>query len=281
MNDSPGKNNLTQQKEELEEKVKVSRRSKADNQNRKYDCSICSKSYLSYPALYTHKKNKHKDDESNSAAAKKSKTKVSSTEITSVCEKSSSVSAESLNFFSEGERKGYTSNIYFSDIFRDVFNDIFTENWHRQFKESLHPCAAQSSDLDKYNLYIEFMKQCNTYTSDEMKSAELINCDQVFAEYLNVVSKITNPSYFKRVLKFVILFREFLNKLHNNEKQIEFTASNTAESAPESSNEFIIEFMGFEEPKLGFKSEESIDLTLNLCSWMLDEKYTASKLTIK
>ena len=41
------------------ERKKQKRRSKNDVQGRDHKCSICEKTYLSYPALYTHMKNKH------------------------------------------------------------------------------------------------------------------------------------------------------------------------------------------------------------------------------
>ena len=40
-------------------KKKQKRRSKNDVHGRDYKCSFCEKTYLSYPALYTHMKNKH------------------------------------------------------------------------------------------------------------------------------------------------------------------------------------------------------------------------------
>jgi len=41
------------------EKPKQKRRSKNDNEGRDHKCSFCEKTYLSYPALYTHMKTKH------------------------------------------------------------------------------------------------------------------------------------------------------------------------------------------------------------------------------
>ena len=38
---------------------KGKRRSKNDVEGRDWNCSICTKTYLSYPALYTHMKTKH------------------------------------------------------------------------------------------------------------------------------------------------------------------------------------------------------------------------------
>ena len=40
-------------------KKKQKRRSKNDIHGRDYRCTFCEKTYLSYPALYTHIKNKH------------------------------------------------------------------------------------------------------------------------------------------------------------------------------------------------------------------------------
>lgn len=42
----------------LEPKTKIKRRKRDDQKNRDYVCG-CGKSYLSYPALYTHLKQKH------------------------------------------------------------------------------------------------------------------------------------------------------------------------------------------------------------------------------
>lgn len=46
-------------KDDDDEKRKSKRRSKNDNDGRTHKCPQCGKSYLSYPALYTHIKQKH------------------------------------------------------------------------------------------------------------------------------------------------------------------------------------------------------------------------------
>ena len=46
------------------------KRRNKDAQGRNYKCSFCAKTYLSYPALYTHLKNKHaKGPDGNPVAA--------------------------------------------------------------------------------------------------------------------------------------------------------------------------------------------------------------------
>ena len=47
------------------DKQKRGRRSKNDNDGRNHKCQTCGKCYLSYPALYTHIKNKHSTSSGN------------------------------------------------------------------------------------------------------------------------------------------------------------------------------------------------------------------------
>jgi hypothetical protein len=51
--------------DEDDTKRKIKRRTKNDNDERNYVCKICGKTYLSYPALYTHNKTKHNVDGNN------------------------------------------------------------------------------------------------------------------------------------------------------------------------------------------------------------------------
>jgi hypothetical protein len=49
------------------ESNKGKRRSKNDNDGRNHICKLCNKAYLSYPALYTHMKTKHQNDNPSSS----------------------------------------------------------------------------------------------------------------------------------------------------------------------------------------------------------------------
>lgn len=121
-----------------------------------------------------------------------------------------------------------------------------------------------------------FFKSLALGEFDEEKKDK--RCDEVFAEYLHAVSKICKETFFKEVVKFVILFRENVNTVNKN---IKFTEENTAEDAPDSSNEFILEFLCIDSGnKYSVKKEESIELTQNLCSWMFRNNYSHSKLAL-
>ena len=57
-------NDQSEENEDQNKKKHLKRRSKKEAEGRNYICKICSKSYLSYPALYTHYKQKHNTNNS-------------------------------------------------------------------------------------------------------------------------------------------------------------------------------------------------------------------------
>lgn len=274
-------NNLNKNKEE-EDKAKRVRRSKADIEGRSYECSLCKKSYLSYPALYTHKKLKHKEEagEGDGAAANHN----NNTKAHGGSESAAgiqNVSAETMDYFSTLDRKGQTSQQQLTEIFLAVFKEIFSEDWSTIYKIALDLDMPLYSDCEKYPLFLEIGKQRNQDSTHSNSSCN-VRCDKVFYEYLSVISEAVNPQYFKKVVKFVFLYREYLNKYHRkSSKEGEYTSKMTAEDAPDISNEFLIEFIVIENSKMGYTKEEAINLTQNFCRWMFNESYTTSKLSIK
>ena len=42
---------------------------------------------------------------------------------------------------------------------------------------------------------------------------DLLSCDDVFSLYLGDVSKLVNPTYYKNIVRFVMLYRDCLNEL--------------------------------------------------------------------
>ena len=68
----------------------------------------------------------------------------------------------------------------------------------------------------------------------------------------------------------------------NNQANQVYTEANDAEDVPDSSNEFITDFINPEEKNndLGFDKDECIDLTMNLCYWMYENNFTCSKLSL-
>lgn len=126
-------------------------------------------------------------------------------------------------------------------------------------------------------------------------------CDDIFYEFLIYVKENSTKTYFILLLKFIILFRECMNKSKSteinqptnlaqnlasnlsNEHKKEFSSENSAESAPDLCNEFITEFLenndyfGIEDEK---DRNEFVDIIQHFCYWLFKNEYTPSRLTL-
>lgn len=164
-------------------------------------------------------------------------------------------------FTNNVNRAGETKTEEIAQIASKVLEDLKTKH------------TEVFKNFSNENLFLTSL--ASVVENDEKKDKK---CDEVFAEYLHYVSKICNETFFKDVVKFVILFRENVNIVNKNQK---FSEENTAEDAPDSSNEFILEFLCIDSGnKFSVKKEESIELTQNLCSWMFRNNYSHSKLAL-
>mmetsp|Transcript_12418 Transcript_12418/g.9027 ORF Transcript_12418/g.9027 Transcript_12418/m.9027 type:complete len:80 (+) Transcript_12418:1552-1791(+) len=50
------------------------------------------------------------------------------------------------------------------------------------------------------------------FTHLSEKEKDMFTCDEIFGLYLRDLSKVVNDSYYKTVLRFVLLYRECLNE---------------------------------------------------------------------
>ena len=258
-------------------KKQVKRRSKREAEGRNYVCKMCSKSYLSYPALYTHYKQKHNTNNSSGRGRGRPKKEVNEGEN----EKNNFNPINSTYFAKEG-RAGKTSlETEINDCIENAFKELYIpekrtviENRGIKFYMGLeeHPFLLKFKN-DPHDI---------NKTGEEQQIADL-----VFIEYLNKMSTHCNPEYYTKLIKFVTLFREHSNLInaHNestNEDNKPYTEVKSAEDVPDTSNEFITDFLNPEENgnDLGFTKEEAIDLTQNLCYWMYENNFTCSKLSL-
>lgn len=110
-------------------------------------------------------------------------------------------------------------------------------------------------------------------------------CDEVFYEYLKMLATKTNEKYFIFAFKFVVLFRECLNKFKQNERDAtkEYTQVYNSDQVPDLCNEFINDFMegaGF----FGLDSDEDklelIEIIQHFCFWLFENSYTTSRLSL-
>lgn len=261
---------------ENSEKKKIRRRSKNDTEGRTYICKICGKSYLSYPALYTHGRQKHGTN--NSSGRGRGRPKKDTGELNLERQKFNPLD---LTYFQKENRKGTTND--FDKVITDAFNLIYGSNDEEKTKFEKRNTKRKLKNYTKIedhpflNKFLKDAHDVNTVITDENTKT-----DNVLIYYLTKISLHVCPEYFTKVVVFVTLFREYVNIAYQDKVEgKEYTAEMNAEDVPNICNEFIIDFL---DPDNGndynYPKEEAIDLTLNLCQWMYDNNFSCSKLTM-
>lgn len=252
------------------------RRSKREAEGRNYTCKICSKSYLSYPALYTHYKQKHNTNNSSGRGRGRPKKETNEGD-----NEKNNYNPLNHSFFLKEGRTGNTPQTEINNCIEEAFKDLYNQD-SRSKIESRGIKFFYS--IDEHPFLSKFKQDAHDINK---KGEEKQIADLVFMQYLNNMSQYCNPKYYTKLIKFVTLFREHSNSINqnkviNNENNKEYTEVNPAEDVPDSSNEFITDFIDPEEKKedLGFSKEECIDLTQNLCHWMYENNFTCSKLSL-
>ena len=256
------------------------RRSKSEVEGRTFECKLCKKSYLSYPALYTHCKQKH--NKNNSSGRGRGRPKKEGVEL-----ESEKIRFNPVNhsYFLKEERTGKTGPDEINRCIDEAFKELYSQE--SRYRNNIREMKNYNS-VDEHPFLSRFKKDSHDLNLN-INGEEEIFTDTVLMNYLNKMSQFCNSKYFIRLIKFITLFREHVNQINkskveekNNGIEKEYTEIFNAEDVPDSSNEFITEFLdptGRNED-FGYSKEECIDLTQNLCFWMYDNNFTCSKLSL-
>jgi hypothetical protein len=267
----------------LDNDSKRKRRSKNDQDGRKFQCD-CGKSYLSQPALTNHKKTKH---ENSHCSTKRGRGRPRKNPCLSSNNKDNN-EARMENFFTDERRRSKENERYkMQDVAQSVFVDVYIN--HKSFLDN----KLERMDESKF-----FKLVLSSEKSDENNNAgKNKTCDTIFVEYLDYLTHYTNKEFFAFAFKFMVLFRECINKYKNvelvNRKVIlneeipddvtDYTQQYNADQVPDLCNEFITDFMENAE-FFGMNSEEErtelIDVIQHFCHWLFKKSYTSSKLTL-
>lgn len=258
---------------------KKKRRKKDSSDKRSYKCNYCQKNYLSYPALYTHKRNKHniipitgkqdlfKNYGKNSSYQKKFKY--------SALENLNCDFYELINFLIKKFIKCLEE--LFSNPNSVLYNNDFTLDSHEGL---LILKCMQLKNSDKINFNDPNVKPC---------------IDDILIVYvLNFCKVAREDNVLEWVIKFVLLIREYLNivgwdykRLFNDFKvKVDFnrkgsyTMHNDAQEIPDLINEFISVFIEIDENLFGFELKKLLDLTDNFCNWLFVNNLTSFKITL-
>ena len=254
---------------------KKMRRSKKDQEGRNFRCDYCEKTYLSYPALYTHKKLKHNDKGSESSHAPKKMMKPSKPY-------DPNKNPTCLSFWAVPERSGGPIDPLTS------FYDVVTNNLEMDPKSfRLYSFLKVFSILDGYasedphTLIPKRDYDCLT----EKDKVRFMSCDEVMCLYLREISRFTNAETYKKVMKFIILYRQcinqFGNKIRNEPNSYEYSICNSAEFMPDFCNEFIVEFVEKRNRTYGLSKDELLDYTRNFCMWLFTNGFTCTRISMR
>ena len=265
--------------EENEQNIqkKIRKRAKKNESDiRNYKCSLCDKSYLSYPALYTHCKQKH--NTSNHSERGRGRPKKEQNELN--IEKNR-YDPLTTNYFEKEDRKGITKIENIKECTQKAFNYLYGNESSEDIKQKIKERKMKEyTKIEDHPFLGKFIN--DDHDINKNLENEKIPTDFVLINYLNKMSNYCNEKYYVKLIIFVTLFREHINialqdKVPNDK---EFTQMVEAEDVPESSNEFITDFLFPNDEDYGFEmsKEEAIDLTRNLCNWMYLNNFTCSKL---
>jgi len=263
---------------------KRKRRSKNDQDGRKYQCD-CGKSYLSQPALTNHKKTKH---ENSHCSAKRGRGRPRKNPCLSSNNKDNN-EARMENFFQDERRRVKDNERYkITDCAQSVFVDVFVQ--HKSHLDN------KLERMDESKFFKQILRKDDKSDENNVNGKNK-TCDAIFIEYLEYLSHHTNKDFFVFAFKFMVLFRECINKYKNvelvNRKCIlneeipddvtDYTQQYNADQVPDLCNEFITDFMENAD-FFGMNSEEErnelIDVIQHFCHWLFKKSYTSSKLTL-
>ena len=286
------------------EKTKRHRRGKNEINDRNYRCPDCDKCYLSGPALTTHRKTKHGYGINGEKRARGRPRKDCINENIEINPQNNF-----LYFFGEehrklGENQDYVNldiikeniKIIFKQCKESVFNDIdnvekynfyklIEDNWDKENPEFEQECySGINMNLNmNINMNMNLPMKENININNKIQS---YNLDCIFFFYLKEFYKYVNDKYFWFLLKFIILFRECINKSRkdlikkeNENENKEYSQLYNAEIVPEICNEFLLDFM---EPYdyYGMNKDELIELIQHFCYWLGIKQFTQLQISL-
>lgn len=280
------------------EKEKRTRRGKSETTERIYKCPDCDKSYLSGPALIIHRKTKHNYNKSNENKARGRPKKEPQNENYFI------IGQNQYNNFlnnkmrrkilletsDNGNGNGNNDKTINTEQVKENLNNIFNQykldifsNIDRIENYSFYELVINIWDKEQIDLNMESYKDnfCNNEKIENYKKYNSPSLDYIFILYLKEFCTQINKDYFLFMNKFIIFFREWINKFKQDIIREEYKTSNkneytqifSAESVPDYCNDFFIEFM---EPKefFGLNNNEFLEIAQHFCFWLYLKKYS-------
>ena len=265
-------------------KTKRHRRGKSIEDSRDFKCPECLRTYLSASALKNHRKMKHNFGVENE---KKGRGRPKKEFLE---EEYMNQTRKEYNNFLEEKKKKNDEKIDFGFI-KGVFYDLFI-----RYKNDLF---GSIENIEKNTFYILFKdnweKDNNSTNLDKESYSSMINCspavaiinkppiDCIFFQYIKFISNIIEKDYVVFILKFIIIFRQYINKEKKGsikpeyitKKKTEYTQIYDSSVIPDFFNDFLVDFM--ESRNYFFlDKDELVKIIEYFCFWLFLEGYTDS-----
>ena len=167
-----------------EEHKKRKRATKKESDVRNFKCTQCDKSYLSYPALYTHCKQKHNTN--NHSGRNRGRPKKEQNEITSDKNLYDPLTSA---FFQKEERTGNTPIENINECAKKAFSFIYETNKDSVLKRNM----KEFKQIEEHNFLGNYIK--DEHRIDLEIDDEKTPTDKVLMDYLNKMT--VNPSLAK------------------------------------------------------------------------------------
>ena len=278
--------NISNKKNIINPKIKKRhRRGKFLSDTRDFKCPECLKTYLSSSALKNHRRMKHSiGKEIEKKGRGRPKKEFYEEEYVNQMEKK-------YNQFIEEKKKITKTKIDFG-IIKEVFEKMFIE-----YKSELFGSEENIEKNTFYSLLKENWEKENP-NLDKQSYSSMINClpavaivnkppiDCIFFQYLKYVSNIFKEDYILFILKFIIIFRQYINmdkkRSINNEyitqNKKEYTQLYDSSVIPDFFNDFLVDFM---ENRNYFLLDKDIvvEFIEYFCFWVFQNGYTDSHIT--
>lgn len=249
----------------------LKRKKKAETKGRDFKCTICSISYLSYPALYTHHRNKHS--------------------LIPITNKrhyfKSSLTNNSKFKYSKLDQNTNISSI--SDMLILYYYDIFKHFLLNPNSYFYSPLA--DFEYDEFTCLLQNLK-LKGKVSDSEEELKQSSIGKVLVIYLALMMKITKDDrIIKLLILFIFLVKEYLEifgweyyltilevgiKLNLGVKRgmASYWNTFTCEDFPDLMNDFVSIFLLIE-PEIAEQQSELTDICHNFSLWLVSRNLTS------
>ena len=271
--------------EKKQKQIKRHRRGKSISDTRDFKCPECQRTYLSASALKNHRRMKHNfgiENEKKGRGRPKKEffeeeyVKQMKKEYDKFLEEKKKKSEVKINFELIKGVFEQMFNMYKKDLFgsidnieKNTFFSLFKDNWEKE-----------SPNLEKQS----YSSMINCTPAVAIVNKPPIDC--IFFQYLKYVSNIIREDYVVFTLKFLIIFRQYINiekksSINNEyitENKKEYTQLYDSSVIPDFFNDFLVDFMENRNYFL-LDKDELVKLIEYFCFWLFLEGYTDSHLT--